>query len=420
MTIGDIELRQLPDKSEVGTPRTPVSPYNLGEQRRTPENLYGYRNNLLLAVGFLDLANAMDFPANVWNERVLPIYAKVLMGLGGSIIILASSIAICDFIRCLRNVRFLHRERHWLKEQERAADTPEERRTVKAWLLINRRELGWEYFDRMSLDVCMGISAVLVGPGTLLAIRGDIHPIWRASNLLSGYVGNSFMPVNATIITIWNFYMWQCAYRHRLAINKIAASLEPSIIHSLLGRAVKHQMYAMLIGLSMWVTAVGSMMSATMWHGYVVLIPSIIGSIIATWFWRAELGYNRQSCQDWNSSGMKSSILEQYRASTIALSLWDKQTVVANFPHTYPGFPSVSAFLDWLRNLGAEEDFCESIRLAHSTPCSDGTDVASVDRELFEAGMAFIKHRGPTFFSHQQRFLEELYGHWLCVSAGDS
>ena len=42
------------------------------------------RNNLLMAVGFLELANAGDFAANVWNQVPPPKYAVALMVVGGT------------------------------------------------------------------------------------------------------------------------------------------------------------------------------------------------------------------------------------------------------------------------------------------------------------------------------------------------
>nr|POF04854.1 hypothetical protein CFP56_75286 [Quercus suber] len=65
----------------------------------------------------------------------------------------------------------------------------------------------------------------------------------------------------------------------------------------------KHEWYAALNGLVIAVSSVGSMISATMWQGYVVLIPCVIGSIYCNWFWRKRLGYDRESAQVWLENG---------------------------------------------------------------------------------------------------------------------
>ncbi|CAM6097645.1 unnamed protein product [Calypogeia fissa] len=41
------------------------------------------------------------------------------------------------------------------------------------------------------MDILMGFGAVLVGVGTLMAIRGANPTVYLISNLLSGYIGNT-------------------------------------------------------------------------------------------------------------------------------------------------------------------------------------------------------------------------------------
>lgn len=297
--------RERPESSSQPHPQPPSPP-------PAPRRIY--RNNLLLLVGYLDLANSLDFPANVWNQRPPPLFAKVLMGLGGSIMLLFISVAVIDFRRSLANTRLLRDERRVLRSALSELDEKERgrRRVLKAWLGVNRRELGWENFDRIGLDVAMGVSGVIVGIGTLLAIRGDKKVIYHASNLMSGYVGNSFMPAFAAVNTAWSGYMFLAGRRHAQALNDAGRGIDPATRRKMMGQARRHQLYAAMMVCSTWVTAVGSMMSATMWQGYVVLIPSIVGSIWCNWFWRKELGYNRRLFQDWDVDG-RFDILERFR-----------------------------------------------------------------------------------------------------------
>nr|POF04855.1 hypothetical protein CFP56_75287 [Quercus suber] len=144
-----------------------------------------YLNNLHPAVGYLDLANALDFPANVWNSIPIPVFALVLMGLGGSIAILTVGFAVWDYQRSRRNITFLQAERAWLDRQLAGlADAKSDAKLMlQAWQYISFRELGWEAIDRVLMDVSMGVAGILVGTGTLLAIHGDNHAIFMASNL---------------------------------------------------------------------------------------------------------------------------------------------------------------------------------------------------------------------------------------------
>jgi hypothetical protein len=43
------------------------------------------------------------------------------------------------------------------------------------------------------MDVVMGIGAILVGIGTLMAIGGANYAVWYASNLISRYIGNALV-----------------------------------------------------------------------------------------------------------------------------------------------------------------------------------------------------------------------------------
>src|SRR6478736_3378061 len=68
------------------------------------------RNNLFAAVGFLELANAGDFAANVWNEVPVPIYAIVFMAIGGTAAFVLSICAFFDSRKAWRNIKFLRQQ----------------------------------------------------------------------------------------------------------------------------------------------------------------------------------------------------------------------------------------------------------------------------------------------------------------------
>lgn len=302
----------IPDPPPLLT--TPPPTPSTRAPRRQPPPSQLYRNNLLLLVGYLDFVNSFDFPANVWNQRPPPLFARILMGFGGGIMLLFISVGILDLLRSLSNVRVLRAERTALRASLTSALSFDEARVLQAWLGVNRRELGWEYFDRIGLDVSMSVSGCIVGVGTLLAIRGDKEAVYRASNLMSGYIGNSFMPAFAAVNTSWSAYMFLAARRHHGLLTGTGKGIDTPTLKRLLGHARRHQLYAAMMVCSTWVTSVGSMMSATMWQGYVVLIPSVVGSIWCNWFWRQELGYDRRVYHDWISETDGGfDVLEQFR-----------------------------------------------------------------------------------------------------------
>ncbi|KAK4629282.1 hypothetical protein CLAFUW4_07675 [Fulvia fulva] len=226
-----------------------------------------YRNSLLAAVAYLDLANALDFPANVWNQVPTPLYAKVLMGIGGSIAILSTSFAFWDMVLAWRNITFLRTERRGLKQmQEKRTPTVLE----QAWMGVNTRELGWEVIDRMMLNAFMAIAGILVGTGCLMAIRGDIPSVFLGSNIMSGYLGNSFVALYAVINTVWCIFMWKRAHACEGAVKRAGREIGVKMMIALKSHSRRHKIYAIVNGVSILASGIGSEISSTMWPGYEV------------------------------------------------------------------------------------------------------------------------------------------------------
>src|SRR2546423_875916 len=140
--------------------------YNLARQSML-------KNSLLAGVGFLELANAGDFAANVWNEIPVPRFAMALMAIGGTLVLAISIFAFKDagLSRC--NILLLREERRYLRNQR--PDYIQDTQIVHyldSRLDVNFREMGTELVDRIGMDILMGFGAVLVGIGTFMAIGG--------------------------------------------------------------------------------------------------------------------------------------------------------------------------------------------------------------------------------------------------------
>ncbi|KAL4795794.1 hypothetical protein BDV19DRAFT_388820 [Aspergillus venezuelensis] len=260
----------------------------LEKSRRGKYRTVGHRalrNNLLAGVGFLELANAGDFAANVWNEIPVPRHAMILMAIGGPIALLVSLVAARDFYLSRRNVVLLYSERQALK----AISYPDEK--TSAVLGVNYRELGTEVIDRMLVDLFLGIGALLVGTGTIMAIWGANPRVFNASNLLSGFIGNGFAAVFGIFNAFWSGYL---VYRFQL---RYAACCRDAAVQSirpkLRQRYRRFQWHAGINGLNGLVAGMASMVTSRMWWGYVVLIPCIIVMIGSNLFWKWKLGYDR-------------------------------------------------------------------------------------------------------------------------------
>ncbi|KAI2786905.1 hypothetical protein POX_g09301 [Penicillium oxalicum] len=153
-----------------------------------------YENSLLAGVGYLELANAADFAANVWNQIPVPRFAAVLMGIGGT----------C----ALRNAKLLRAERERLQHQRAKCSSHQETaKYLQSRIGVNTRELGTEVVDRIVMDLLMGFGSMLVGVGTWMAVGGANHRVFIASNLLSGYIGNGLAALFGLINGIWSGYL---------------------------------------------------------------------------------------------------------------------------------------------------------------------------------------------------------------------
>lgn len=392
-----------------------------------------YRNNLLPAVGFFELTNALDFPANVWNQIPAPLFARVLMGIGGSVAALWTVFAIWDLCRSWRNIRFLWRERKYLKERRRVIlaqndGETESLRLVDSWMAVNFRELGWEYIERTIMDTLMGLSAITVGAGTLMAIRGDIPAVFKASNLLSGYIGNSFNAVFALINTGWTILMWREARKHSLAVSAASVSIDPKLRIRLKAHAREHQFYAILNGVSVLVSSAGSLISATLWPGYVVIAPCVFTLVFSNLFWRHKLGYDRRPFQSWVDTQCFDVLarLKMLDAINRTLRISRESPISLENCMMAEEKPSSAAIVQFLQEHGLLDDFYSLLRSRYTTNAvSVTTDKASPSgappfvtydhAAVMDAANSCLQKLEIRHFRDEERFLLELYGCYLCI-----
>lgn len=283
------------------------------------------RNSLSAVVGLLELANAGDFAANVWNEIPVPTHAIVLMAIGGVFALVMSVFAFRDAHASWPNVKLLLEQRHRLRDAraERLKEEDESRRDQQVRNLdvlidVVWRELGTEAISRFGLDLLLGGGAVMIGVGTLMAIGGANRKVFLASNLLSGYVGNAPLALYALINCAWSCYICARAGQHCAAA---AASLgggrkkqekekgHPVVWAAIWRRARSMQLYTAIVAAGSIMGGAGSLMTATLWYGYVILAPVVVSSVLCNVWWRRGLGYDRPLFDDGDSLEMSSSSL---------------------------------------------------------------------------------------------------------------
>jgi hypothetical protein len=402
------------------------------KDRYTPTNQARLKNSLLAGVGFLELANAGDFAANVWNEVPVPHFAAALMALGGTLALSISIFAFRDARLSWRNILLLREERRYLRAQkaDHAQQTPIAR-DAASQLNVNFRELGTEFIDRVGMDVVMGFGAIVVGIGTYLAIGGANHALFQASNLLSGYIGNAPVALYGTANAIWSAYVWRRAYRHGIAGAKEVK--EDSVERALKRRLRTVKTHAALNGLSGLVAGGASLVTATLWYGYPILVPCILLSIFCNYVWRKRIGYDRPLIQE-KMRIDKVSLIEELKFTAVAQQILE-ETPSESLPKLVSEPKSIDSVLLFLRNNDLFEDFC--VRLLQDPALStlifgplddemiiDVQSLAKVDKlhlpRLLQIAQTALSEMGPIRFKYRERYLLEALGCYLCAQGAET
>lgn len=347
------------------------------------------KNSLLAGVGYLELANAGDFAANVWNQIPVPRHAMILMAIGGPIALCMMFFAIRDFALSWRNVRLLRAERiHLLSLRESLSSTTSETaekdaemvRVLDSRLGVGIRELGTEIVDRMVMDALMGVGALLVGVGTIMAIFGANPRVYLASNLMSGYVGNSMAAVFGLFNAIWSgvlIYRFQC---HDLACRRItnpavgpggAEDNNHYVLSTMQQRRLRvrfrrFQWHSVVNALNGLAAGAASMVTATRWWGYVVLVPCIISLILCNYFWRWKLGYDRPIITTSTSTPSSyprhdiAAFLPPLLAELAYVSaVHDALNQTHNLPRSLVNLDSLESAISFIAQSHMFESFCE-------------------------------------------------------------
>ncbi|KAL4802200.1 hypothetical protein BDV18DRAFT_154524 [Aspergillus unguis] len=370
------------------------------------------KNNLLAGVGYLELANAGDFAANVWNEIPVPRHAVILMAIGGPIALLVSLVAARDFYLSRGNVSLLSAERKALLSVSHRDDK------TSAVLGVNARELGTEAIDRMLMDALLGFGALLVGTGTIMAIFGANPKVYLASNLLSGFVGNGFAAIFGIVNAIWSAYL---VYHFQARYTACLADPDVQTIQTKLRQRFRRfQWHAATNGINGLVAAMASMVTAKMWWGYVVLIPCVAIMIASNLFWKWKLGYNRpirENLFDELLDGDKSAqeaavddILESMVGVEVARDALQGLATV-----------SLEALLNFIDENNLLESFCEYLAAEwpdHSLFTAETVVLSKEDlmrrtdetAQMEKISRQFLDQNASKLLEHRERYLLELVG----------
>lgn len=393
-----------------------------------PAKQFKLRNSLLAGVGFLELANAGDFAANVWNQIPVPRYAIALMAIGGTVALGISTYAFKDALLSWRNVVNLREERHHLQTQKiTGSPNGQMVRCLNSLLDVNFREKGTELVDRVSMDLFMGFGAIAVGVGTLIAIDGADRRVWHASNLLSGYIGNAPCALYGIANLAWSAYVWRRALRHKASG---ANELKGTDVGEMLKRRTDTvKFHAMLNGITGVIAGAASLVTATMWWGYLVLAPCIVISILCNYLWRHRIGYDRPFVRQSFSMDETSLVKElQFVHSTQRIFEENPSDSLSKLVSD-PG--SITSVIDFITKNDLFEDLCVRVlkdaKLSatlfvplNETIIIDPQSLLAADdrsiSSLLGIARTCVREVGPMRFKYRERYLIEALGCYLCNS----
>ncbi|KAH6659618.1 hypothetical protein BKA67DRAFT_652843 [Truncatella angustata] len=385
-------------------------------------------NNLLWGVGLLELANAGDFAANVWNDVPVPVFVVILCAIGGTAAGVICTFAFADSIKAWHNIQFLRGQRAELRaaRSRQLDDEQASGSSLEVLDELTKRELRTEAINRWGMDLLMGGAAVLISIGTFMAIGGNNHRIWVASNLLSGYVGNTPVLIFGLVNAFWQVVIWKKMHHHdRAAKKKLQGHPELALIRK---RCFNVQIYSVANGMATIMGGVGSMLTPTFWWAYIILIPVIITSFFCNYWWRRKVGYDRP--HDSTSVISSASLIDEIRVACRAKNIVENHPGAA-LPHLVTEYEKPDGLLLFFISHGLFEAFClrlvnEKLLFPHngdaetSQLCID-TDCLSAlyqchSSAFWKTGEELLRLEGPKHFRHRRRFFTELLGEHLSHS----
>ncbi|RDW85222.1 hypothetical protein BP6252_02812 [Coleophoma cylindrospora] len=353
-TNSQAEDKKVQDTSECLIFQRPTASYRYDAYKRRR-----LLNNMLFGIGLLEFANAGDFAANVWNEVPAPTYALVLMGIGGTFALSVSYFAFKDATLSWNNVQLLRQERAYLRGRQMDSGVGIlEERDLDCRLDVNFRESGTEYADRFGMDLIMGFAATLVGVGTLMAIGGENRRVFQASNLLSGYIGNGPAAFWGLTNVAWCIFVWKRVHQHYLAGLKQFGDKDP-VFQMLRQRTRIVMWHAVIYGITGFLAGVASLLTSTLWYGYVALAPCILAAIGSNHIFRHQILYSRDSIQEMPLLD-RTSLLRQLRGIGFIRALL-RGRPSDSVAHLLSAPVSLPSLLNFIITYGLFEDFCTRI-----------------------------------------------------------
>jgi hypothetical protein len=273
------------------------------------------------------------------------------------------------------------------------------------------------------MDIFMGFGAIMVGTGTFLAIGGANPKVYLASNLLSGYIGNTPVALYGLGNAVFSVYVCRRAYRHGIAAAK---EMRSDIFRRRIRRVKTHSSIFAVTGVA---AGAASLVTATHWEGYPVLLLCIISSILLNYLWRNRIGYDRPLIRH-KLTLNKAALIEELEYITSTREIL-KAAPSESLYRLIPDPGSLTSILEFMRKSDLFDDFClrllkdESLAISIFGPLApeiriDEQSLLAADKilhpQIRQIAQEALQETGPTRFKYRERYVVEVLGCYLCSS----
>jgi hypothetical protein len=208
-----------------------------------------------------------------------------------------------------------------------------------------------------------------------------------------------------------------------------AKELKGDIVEDMLKRRIRSvKTHAAINGVTGTIAGAASLITASRWWGYPILVPCIISSILCNYMWRRKIGYDRPLVRQ-DLSVDKISLIEELRFVSFAREILQRAPL-DSLPKLISDSESLPSVVRFLLKKDLFEDFC--IRLLQDASLSTSLfgptgEELTVDTEslltadklfiprLLEIAQTTVSEKGPTHFKYRERYLLETLGCYLCI-----
>jgi hypothetical protein len=175
------------------------------------------------------------------------------------------------------------------------------------------------------------------------------------------------------------------------------------------------------------VAGAASLVTATLWYSYPILVPCIILSILRNYVWRHRIGYDRPLIRQ-RLRVDKISLIEELKSVISARQIL-KEAPSESLPKLVSDPGSIASILEFIGKHDLFDDFC--VRLLADTSLStslfdisnneliiDPQSLLTADKahlpRLVQIAQTTVSEMGLLRFQYRERYLLEALGCYLC------